>query len=70
MYMAPIVKAESRPAAANPALRRLVGVPVLIVAGVVALPWAAMQALVAGVVLTGRVTMEAVDYAGTIALGR
>ena len=68
MYMAPIVKATRAPA--HPALRRAVGVPVLALAGVVALPWMGCQALIAGVVLAARAGVQAADYAGTVALGR
>lgn len=68
MYMAPITKATRAPS--HPALRRAVGVPVLALAGVVALPWMAAQAVVAGVVLAARAGVQAVDYAGTVALGR
>jgi hypothetical protein len=72
MYMAPIVKAPSQIAQtpAHPALRRAVGLPVLAIAGVVALPWMAVQGLVAGIVLGGRGVVQAIDYAGTVALGR
>lgn len=68
MYMAPIVKAA--PVPSHPALRRAVGVPVLAVAAVVALPWMAVQALVAVCGLAVRAGVQAVDYAGQIALGR
>ena len=68
MYMAPIVKAT--PAPAHPALRRAVGVPVLALAAVVALPWMAAQALVGVAVLAVKAGVQAVDYAGSIALGR
>lgn len=72
MYMAPITRArtDGRPASASLALRRALGVPVLAVAAVVALPWIAVQSLVAGAVLAGRGVMQAVDYAGIVALGR
>lgn len=68
MYMAPIVKAT--PAPASVALRRAVGVPVLALAAVVALPWMAAQALVGAVALALKAGVQAVDYAGSIALGR
>lgn len=68
MYMAPIIKATVAPAPS--ALRRIVGVPVLALAALVALPWMAVQAVIAGVVLGARAGVQAVDYAGTIALGR
>ena len=71
MYMAPIVKAPHEIAPpASPALRRAVGLPVLVIAAVVALPWMAVQGLVAGVVLGGRGIVQAIDYAGAVALGR
>ena len=70
MYMAPIVKAEQMVSPAHPAVRRLVGLPVLALAAVVALPWMAAQAAVAACVLGAKAGMQAVDYAGTIALGR
>ncbi len=68
MYMAPIVKATVAPS--HPALRRVVGVPVLVLAAVVALPWMAVQGLVAMGTLAVRGAGQAVDYAGTVALGR
>ena len=68
MYMAPITRTELAPS--RPLVRRVVGVPVLALAAVVTLPWLAVNALVAGVVLTGKFGMQAVDYAGQIALGR
>lgn len=68
MYMAPITRTEI--AASPPVLRRAVGLPVLVLAAVVTVPWLAVNALVAGVVLAGRFGMQAVDYAGQVALGR
>jgi hypothetical protein len=68
MYMAPIVKATVAPS--HPALRRLVGVPVLLLAAAVALPWMAVQGAVALGAMAIRSGIQAVDYAGTIALGR
>lgn len=68
MYMAPITRAAPPPAA--PALRRAVGVPVLAFAGLVVVPWMLAVALVAAVVVVGRFGLQAIDYAGTIALGR
>ncbi len=68
MYMAPIT--PTRPAPSRPALRRAVGVPVLALAGVVTLPWLLVHGLIAGVVLAGRFGIQAVDYAGQVALGR
>ena len=70
MYMAPIVKAPETIAPVHPALRRAVGLPVLVLAAAVALPWMAAQALVGACVLAVRAGIQAVDYAGTIALGR
>ena len=70
MYMAPIVKATAVVTPAHPLLRRAVGLPVLALAAVVALPWMAAQALVAAGAMTIRAGVQAVDYAGTIALGR
>jgi hypothetical protein len=72
MYMAPVTAtlAATGREPSHPVLRRVVGVPVLALAGVVALPWLAAQTLVAGLVLAGRATLQAVDYAGTVALGR
>lgn len=68
MYMAPITRAETAPS--PPALRRVVGVPVLAFAGLVVMPWMIALALVAALVLLGRFGMQAVDYAGSVALGR
>ena len=68
MYMAPINRTDIAPS--RPLVRRAVGVPVLALAAVVTVPWLAVNALVAGVVLTGRFGMQAVDYAGQVALGR
>ena len=70
MYMAPIVKAPEKTAPANAVLRRAVGVPVLALAALVAVPWMAAQALIAAAALAVRTGVQAVDYAGTIALGR
>lgn len=70
MYMAPIVKATPAPVPAHPALRRAIGVPVLALAIGVALPWMAAQALVGLAALAVNAAIQAVDYAGTIALGR
>ena len=70
MYMAPIVKAPVVVTPARPALRRAVGLPVLILAAAVAAPWMAVQALVGLCVLGARAGVQAVDYAGTVALGR
>lgn len=68
MYMAPIVRQDTIPS--RPALRRAVGVPVFALAAVVAVPWLAVNALVAGVALAGRFLGQAADYAGQVALGR
>lgn len=70
MYMAPIVKATVAPPPVHPVVRRLVGVPVLALAALVAVPWMAVQALIGLAALTVRAGVEAVDYAGSIALGR
>lgn len=74
MYMGPVIAA--RAPAATP-LRRAVGVPVLLLAAIVMLPWLAVNALVAGVALGWRgarrlpaVLLAMIDYAGTVALGR
>lgn len=68
MYMAPITRTPLAPS--RPLLRRAVGLPVLVLAGLVTVPWLAGNALVAGVVLMGRFGVQAVDYAGQVALGR
>ena len=68
MYMAPITRTEIAPS--RPLVRRIVGVPVLALAAVVTVPWLAVNALVAGVVLTAKFGVQAIDYAGQIALGR
>ena len=69
MYMAPITRAEQAPPA-SPALRHIVGLPVLALAVLAMLPWLLLHALFAGVVLTTRFATQAVDYAGQVALGR
>ncbi|WP_305172559.1 hypothetical protein [Sphingomonas aurea] len=65
----------SRPS--SPLVRRAVGVPVLLVAAAAMLPWMALNAAVAGVVLGARgiaaapkAVVQAIDYAGTVVLGR
>ncbi len=68
MYMAPITKAVPQPAA--PAIRLAVGVPVLAFAGLVMVPWMLAVGLVAAAMLLGRFGLQAIDYAGTVALGR
>ena len=68
MYMAPIVKAAPTPS--HPLVRRTVGVPMLALAAVVALPWMAVQAFLALCALAVRAGVQAVDYAGLVALGR
>ena len=68
MYMAPITRAKVAPA--PPALRRIVGVPVLALTALVALPWILINLLLAGLLLGGRFAVEAMDYAGQVALGR
>jgi len=62
---------------AHPVLRMAVGVPVLLLAALVMLPWAAVIALSAGAVLgvraflaAPRAVAQAADYAGRVALGR
>lgn len=70
MYMAPIVRATPVAAPAAPAFRRAVGVPVLAVAAAVALPWIVINLAFAALLLAGRFAVEAVDYAGKVALGR
>jgi len=91
MYMGPIIADETRaelaprpatspmpsPLPAHPALRMTAGVPVLLLAALVMLPWAAVIALSAGVVLGARALLcapqamiQAADYAGRVALGR
>ena len=74
MYMAPIVRAH---APVSPLKRRLVGAPVLLVSVAVMLPWLAVNAAVSGVVVGAlalgrgpRVLLQAIDYAGEVALGR
>lgn len=68
MYMAPITRAPV--AASRPALRRAIGVPVLLLAALVALPWLLLTLLFAGLLLAGKFLVEATDYAGQVALGR
>ena len=74
MYMAPVVRA--RPAS-SPLARRLVGAPVLMLSVAVMVPWLAVNAAVSAVVLGGlalgrgpKALVEAIDYAGEVALGR
>lgn len=74
MYMAPIVQA--RPAV-SPLKRRLVGAPVLLLSVAVMVPWLAVNAAVSGVVVGAlalgrgpRALLQAIDYAGEVALGR
>lgn len=74
MYMGPITAAR---APSGLIARRCVGVPVLMLAGAVMIPWLAGSALVAGVALAGRAAtglprflVSAIDYAGEIAIGR
>lgn len=78
MYMGPIVaaRAPARPAS-GPALRAVIGLPVLLLAMLVMLPWLALQAAFTGVLfaigaLTAlpRTLRQAIDYAGRVALGR
>lgn len=89
MYMGPITAADVQPGQlapvapetartpAHPVLRMAVGVPVLLLAALVMLPWAAVIAISAGVFLgvrsvlaAPRAVAQAADYAGRIALGR
>lgn len=85
MYMGPIVatdvanvtRAPPPRVPASPALRLAAGVPVLLLAALVMLPWAAVIAVSAAVVLgarallgTPRAFYQAADYAGRVALGR
>lgn len=89
MYMGPITAADVQPGRhesiatpaartpAHPVLRMAVGVPVLLLAALVMLPWAAVIAVSAGVFLgvrsvlaAPRAVAQAADYAGRIALGR
>ncbi|QNA85972.1 hypothetical protein G4G27_19775 [Sphingomonas sp. So64.6b] len=74
MYMAPIVAAKAP--ASTPA-RRIVGAVVLPLSAAVMLPFLAVYALYAGTVLAlraipkaPRALLDAVDYAGSVALGR
>jgi len=74
MYMGPITAA--RPPSGR-TMRRIVGVPVLLVAGIVMIPWLAGNGLVAAFAIAGRATVRlpqllvsAVDYAGEVAIGR
>ena len=74
MYMGPITAA--RPPSGR-ITRCIVGVPVLLVAGIVMIPWLAGNGLVAAFAIAGRVTVRlprllvsAVDYAGEVAIGR
>lgn len=74
MYMAPVTRA--RPAS-SPVARRLVGAPVLLLSVAVMAPWLAVNALISGVVIGGlalgrgpRALLQAIDYAGEVALGR
>jgi hypothetical protein len=77
MYMGPITAAAPTRPASRPALRAAVGVPVLLLSGAVMLPWLAVNAAVAGIVFGGRALVaspralvQAIDYAGRVALGR
>lgn len=74
MYMGPITAA--RPPSGRIA-RRIVGVPVLLAAGIVMIPWLAGNGLVAALAIAGRAAVRlprlvtsAVDYAGEVAIGR
>lgn len=74
MYMGPITAA--RPPSGRIA-RRIVGVPVLLAAGIVMIPWLAGNGLVAALAIAGRAAVRlprlvtsAVDYAGEVGIGR
>lgn len=74
MYIGPIVRAK---APVKTPVRRSVGTVVLLVSGLVMLPWLAGYALFAGVALAFRLAgrapralLDMIDYAGEIALGR
>jgi len=74
MYMGPITAA--RPPSGR-TTRCIVGVPVLLFAGIVMIPWLAGNGLVAAFAIAGRATVRlprllvsAVDYAGEVAIGR
>ncbi|MBJ6123392.1 hypothetical protein [Sphingomonas mollis] len=74
MYMGPIVAAKS---SSSPLARVLVGIPTLMLAAMLLLPWLAANAMAAGLMLglralpgAPRALMAAIDYAGTVALGR
>lgn len=64
MYMAPVTRTVSAPS--RPALRRTVGLPVLLLAALVMLPWLLINLMM----LSARFGVQAVDYAGQVALGR
>ena len=64
MYMAPVTRAAPPPA--RPGLRRAVGVPVLLLGALVMLPWLLVNLAMLG----ARFGVQAVDYAGSVALGR
>ena len=75
MYMAPIVRARRAPS--SPLARRLIGAPVLLVSVAAMLPWLAVNAVVSGAVVGAlalargpRALVQAIDYAGEVALGR
>lgn len=73
MYHAIVARAQE-PA---PVLRAVIGVPVLLLAALIMLPWLVLNAAVSATVLMGRglihgprALVQAVDYAGRVALGR
>lgn len=66
--MAPITRADIAPP--RPALRRAVGLPVLLLALLVTLPWLVLQLAIAGLALAGGFLTQAADYAGQVALRR
>lgn len=75
MYTAPVIHSRSAPS--SPLARRLVGASVLLVALAVVVPWLAINAAVSAMVLGGqalgrgpRALIQAIDYAGVVALRR
>lgn len=70
MFMAPITPVRTAPAPVTTALRRAVGVPVLAFAGLVVLPWMLAIALLWTAMVVGQFGLQAIDYAGAVALGR
>ncbi len=69
--------AVTRRRPSTPLARRIAGVPMLAFAAMVMLPWFAFYAVVAaavlgarGLIAAPRALVDAVDYAGKVALGR